>query len=72
MILAEIYGGSCDPRHRESLFDALGLPSSVTRSMVKGHMVNLRAIVSRLINKHTYGVIDNMQKNFGLALYFVG
>ena len=39
-----------------------------TSSMVKGHMVNLHAIVSRLINKRTYGVIDNMQKNFGLAL----
>ena len=59
---------SCDPRHRESLSDALGLPTSITSSMVKGHMVNLHAIVLRLINKRTYGVIDNMQKNFGLAL----
>ena len=39
--------------------------------MVEGHMVNLCAILSRLINKHTYGVIDNMLKNFGLALCFV-
>ena len=62
---------SCDPRHRESLSDALGLPTSITSSMVEGHMVNLHAIVSRLINKCTYGVTDNMQKNFGLALCFV-
>ena len=61
-----------DPRHRESLFDAFGLPTSITSSMVEGHMVNLRAIVSRLIGKRTYGVTDNMQKNFGLALCFVG
>ena len=59
---------SCDPKHRESLSDALGLRTSIISSMVKGHMVNLHAIVLRLINKHTYRVIDNMQKNFGLAL----
>ena len=35
-------------------------------------MVNLCAILSRLINKRTYGVIDNMEKNFGLALCFMG
>ena len=46
---------SCDPRHRESLSDVLDLPTSITSSMVEGHMVNLRAVVSRLINKHTYG-----------------
>lgn len=63
---------SCDPKHRESLSDAFGLPTSITSSMVEGHMVNLHAIVSRLINKRTYGVTDNMQKNFGLALCFVG
>ena len=63
---------SCDPRHRESLSDALGLPTSITSSMVEGHMVNLRAIFSRLINKCTYGVTDNMQNNFGLALCFMG
>ena len=63
---------SCDPRHKESLFDALGLPTSITDSMIEGHMVNLRAIISRLIDKRTYGVTDNMQKNFGLALCFVG
>ena len=51
---------SCDPRHRESLSNTLSLPSSITSSMVEGHMVNLRAIVSRLINKRTYGVTDNM------------
>ena len=51
---------SCDPRHKESLSDALGLPTSITYSMIEGHMVNLRAIISRLIDKCTYGVIDNM------------
>ena len=35
-------------------------------------MVNLHAIISRLIDKRTYGVINNMQKNFGLALCMVG
>ena len=62
---------SCDPRHKEFLSDALGLPTSITDSMIKGHVVNLRAIISRLIDKCTYGVIDNMQKNFGLALCMV-
>ena len=63
---------SCDPRHKESLSDALGLPTSITDSMMEGHMVNLHAIISRLIDKRTYGVTDNMQKNFGLALCFMG
>ena len=63
---------SCDPKHRESLTDALGLPTSITSSMVEGHMVNLHAILSRLISKRTYGVTDNMQNFFGLALCFVG
>ena len=63
---------SYDPKHREFLSDAVGLPISITSSMVEGHMVNLRAILSRLINKCTYRVTDNMQKNFGLTLYFVG
>ena len=35
-------------------------------------MVNLRAIIFQLIDKRTYGVTDNMQKNFGLALWMVG
>ena len=35
-------------------------------------MVNLCTVLSRLINKRTHGVDDNMQKNFGLALCFVG
>ena len=51
---------SCDPKHRESLFDTIGLPTSITSSVIEGHMVNLRAIVSRLIDKHTYGVTKNM------------
>ena len=61
---------SCDPRHGEFLFDAR--PTSITSRMIEGHMVDLRVILSRLINKRTYGVTDNMQKNFGLALWFVG
>ena len=63
---------SCDPRHRESLSDALDLPTSITSSMVEGHMVNLHAIILRLIDKRTYGVTNNMQKSFGLALCFMG
>ena len=63
---------SCDPRHKESLSDAFGLPTSITDSMIEGHMVNLRAIISRLIDRRTYGVIDNMQRNFGLTLCMVG
>ena len=56
----------------ESFSDAFSLPTSITDSMIEGHMVNLHAIVSRLIDKRTYGVTDNMQKNFGLALCMVG
>ena len=63
---------SCDPKHKESLSNALGFPTSITDSMIEGHMVNLRAIISRLIDKRTYGVTENMQKHFGLALCFVG
>ena len=63
---------SCDPRHKESLSNALGLPASITDSMIEGHMVNLHAIISWLIDKRTYGVTDNMYKNFGLALCMVG
>ena len=62
---------SCDPTHKETLFDALGLPTSITDGMIEVHMVNLHAIISRLIDKRTYGVTDNMLKNFGLALCFV-
>ena len=51
---------SCDPRHREILSNALGLSTSITSSMIEGHMVNLLTILSRLINKRTHGVIDNM------------
>ena len=52
--------------------DALGPPTSITNSMIEGHMVNLRAIISQLIDKSTYGVTNNMHKNFGLALCMVG
>ena len=51
---------SCDPRHKESLSDTIGLLTSITNSMIEGHMVNLHAIASRLIDKHTYGVTNNM------------
>ena len=63
---------SYDPKHGEILFNALGLSTSVTISMIEGHKVNLHAVVIRLIDKHTHGLFDNMQKNFGLALYFMG
>ena len=51
---------SCDPKHKESLSDALGLPTSITNSMIEGQLVNLRAIISWLIDKCTYGVTENM------------
>ena len=63
---------SYDPRHKESLSDALDLLTSIIDSMIEGHMVNLRVIISRLIDKRTYGVTDNMQKNFSLALCMMG
>ena len=63
---------SCDPKHKEILSDALGLSTSITSSMIEGHMVNLHVVVTRLINKRTYGVFDNMQKKFGLALCLMG
>ena len=50
------------PRHKESLSDALGLPTSITNSMIEGHMVNLHAIIFRLIHKCTYGVTDKCRK----------
>ena len=31
---------SFDPKHKESLSNALGLPTSITGSMTEGHMVN--------------------------------
>ena len=49
---------SCDPRHKESLSDALGLPTFITNSMIEVHMVNLHTIIFRLIDKCTYGVTD--------------
>ena len=63
---------SCNARHKEIFSNVLGLPTSITNSMIEGHMVNFRAILSRLINKCTHRVTDNMQKNFGLALCFGG
>ena len=63
---------SYDPKHKESLSGALDLPTSIIDSMIEGHMVNLHAIISQLIDKRTYRVTNNMQKNFGLALCMVG
>ena len=63
---------SCDPKHKEILSDALGLSTSITSSMIEGHMVNLHVVVTRLINKRTHGVSNNMQKIFGLTLCFMG
>ena len=63
---------SCDPRHRESLFDALSLATSITSSMVEGHMVNLCAIVSRLINKCTYKVTTICRRILAWPYAFVG
>ena len=63
---------SCHPKHRDILPGALRLPTSITNCMIEGHIGNLHAVVSRLINKHTHGVTDNMQKNFSVALYFMG
>ena len=51
---------SYDPKHREILFDALGLSTLVTSCMIEGHMVNLHAVVTRLIDKRTHGLFDNM------------
>ena len=36
--------------------------------MIEGQMVNLHVVFSRLINKRTHEVTNNMQKNFGFAL----
>ena len=51
---------SCDPKHKESLSNALDLTTFIIDSMNEGHMVNLRAIISQLIEKRTYEVTDNM------------
>ena len=53
---------SCDPKHRGILFDALGLSTSVTSSMIEGHMVNLHVVVTRIIDRRTHGLFNNMQK----------
>ena len=63
---------SCDPKHREILSNTLGLSTSVTSRMIEGHMVNLHVVVTRLIDKRTHGPSNKMQKNFSLALCFVG
>ena len=60
------------PRHKESFSDAHGPLTSIIDSMIKGHMVNFRAIISRLIDKHTYGVTDNMQKKLRFGFMHAG
>ena len=40
--------------------------------MIEGYMVNLQTAVTRLIHRCTHGMSDNMQKNFGLSLCFMG
>ena len=39
-----------DPKHEEILFDALGLSVSITSSMIEVYMVNLHAVVTRLLH----------------------
>ena len=51
---------SCDPKHREILSNALGLSTSITSSMIESHMVNLHAVIIRLIDKRTIGLSNNM------------
>ena len=52
--------------------DAFGLPTSITNSMIKGQMVNLCAIISRLIDKTHLWSDRQYAENFGLALCMVG
>ena len=40
--------------------------------MIKGRMVNLHAVVTRLIHRCTHGISNNVQKNVSLALCFMG
>ena len=63
---------SCDPKHKGILSDALGLSTLVTSSMIEGHMVNLHVVFTRIIDRRTHGLFDNMQKKFGLALCIMG
>ena len=60
-----------NPRHKESLSDDLDLPTFITDSMIKGHMVNFFPI-SRPIDKRTYGVTDNMQKKLRFGFMHAG
>ena len=45
---------------REILFDALGLSTLVTNSIIEGHMGNIQVVVIRLIDKCTHGLSKNM------------
>jgi len=40
--------------------------------MIEVHMVNLHAVVKRLIDKNTHGLSNNMQVFLGLSLCFMG
>ena len=63
---------SCDPKHKESLSNALDLPISITNGMIEGHMVNLHEIISRLINKHTYEVVRGERVFFPTNKIYIG
>ena len=62
---------TCDPKDKVILSNALGLSVSITSSMIKGHMVNLYAVVTRFIHRNTRVISNNMQKNFALVLCFM-
>ena len=63
---------SYDPKHKESLSNALDLPISITNSMIEGHMVKLHEIISRLINKHTYEVVGGEKVFFPTNNIYIG
>ena len=63
---------SYDPKHKESLSNALDLPISITNGMIEGHMVNLHEIISRLINKHTYEVVEGEKVFFPTNKIYIG
>ena len=63
---------SYDPKHKESLSNALDLPISITNSMIEGHMVKLHEIISRLINKRTYEVVGGEKVFFPTNNIYIG
>lgn len=40
--------------------------------MMEGYMVNLRMVVEKFMFRKTHNISNNMQKNFALALRFIG